>query len=44
MKNTLLLEGMGWTVIRFWETDLSGGLQQAVREISAALVQLSSAT
>lgn len=41
-KNTALLEGMGWTVIRFWETDLSGGSQKGVREISAALALLSS--
>jgi len=39
-KNTELLKGMGWAVIRFWETDLLGGPEAAVREVVEALARL----
>jgi DNA mismatch endonuclease (patch repair protein) len=37
-KNTALLEGMGWLVIRFWETDLLDAPEMATREIVNILV------
>jgi DNA mismatch endonuclease, patch repair protein len=39
-KSTELLEDMGWTVLRFWETDLLDDPDIAVREISDALGRL----
>lgn len=41
-KNTALLEGMGWVVIRIWETDLLDGREIAVCRIVEALAQLDS--
>lgn len=38
-RNTTLLEGMGWTVIRMWETDLLRGPGIAVRKILGALAR-----
>jgi DNA mismatch endonuclease (patch repair protein) len=36
-KNTALLESMGWTVIRLWETDILKASESAVSEIAGQL-------
>jgi DNA mismatch endonuclease (patch repair protein) len=41
-KNTALLESMGWTLMRFWETDVLDNPENAVRATIEALARLRS--
>jgi very-short-patch-repair endonuclease len=38
-RRTMRLDGMGYRVMRFWNHEIPGGLQQVLEEIRAALIE-----